>query len=130
MFYTVSNRYKNRFCEEYRFTRGEETLAITVTWREGSLAVKLTPAELTVLENADSDFVFNSDEYEESYMQHTWDGVDTEVTCSSGNEQSILEGWLANSYEYLEQQGWDEEDITTYIYGELEIEPCEEGIYD
>ena len=127
------NTGRKDLVEEQVWTKGDSTVKYQTLWRSGTWYVKTTD---------DNEPQFEADEngmlemgwakgpnIEECQFEESYDGCGDEWIFSDdideAEQERIQEGWDEDAYEFMEEDGWMEDD--TYWYASkdgLEIEPA------
>lgn len=100
-------------------------------WRGGSVTLTTAddnPPEIDLEGNEElSVYDLFDDHIVEVELDSFWDGCwsewDWAESCLTEEEQEEIERvWYEDSYEGLEEMGWDQTDTETFFYGELSLE--------
>jgi len=143
MVYVIEPTQKKSVVETTYWSNSEtnETLQIETGWRWGTFIIteleedETPPDDPMVVENKDGFCVYR---YTHAELDNTNDGcweyltlTDADGnTCGDSDDEDnplasrlkeIEEGWWEDSYTYMEENGWIDEDNETWIYGPLKV---------
>ena len=141
--YIIEPTQKKSVVETTYWTHSEthESVSIEVGWRGGCFVIpeldedETPPNDPTVVANEDG---FNVYSYAYAELDNTYDGCWETITltdkdgntCDDSSDEDnplaqrlaeIEEGWYEDSYTYMEENGWYDEDSETWIYGPLDV---------
>ena len=119
--YSVQPLYKKCFVESETFIHcddPEQKMVVSTLWRNG--CVNVTPQN-----QEEVDDEFEPYQFEDAEFLSTWDGVsvDLDFVGSQTDEQkeSLEEGYEEDGFSFLEEEGYDSDELNVVMHGELEI---------
>jgi len=143
MVYVIEPTQKKSVVETTYWSNSEtnETLQIETGWRWGTFIITELEEDETPPDNesvVNNEHGFCVYEYANAELDNTNDGcweyltlTDADGnTCGDSEDEDnplaarlkeIEEGWWEDSYTYMEENGWIDEDSETWIYGPLKV---------